>query len=83
MELKFWIAASALVIVTSVLAFLLKTWFREILEKLDDLAREMKQATRSATVHDEQIKNLREQDRDMHLRLNDHALRIRKLEMSK
>lgn len=83
MEVKFWIVSCALVIVTTVLGFLLKMWFREIIDRLDDLVAAQKILAETKVVHEQQIKYLQEDRVNIKYRLNDHSQRIRRLELNK
>ena len=83
MEVKFWIVSCALVIVTTVLGFLLKMWFKEIIDKLDALVEELKILAQTKVVHEQQIKYLQEDQTNTKKRLNDHSKRIRNLELDK
>ncbi|MBX6361254.1 MAG: hypothetical protein IRZ03_14380 [Acidobacterium ailaaui] len=64
-----------------VLGFLLKSWFNQIINRLDELVEEIKQLNHIKTVHDQQIKFLQENQMNMQNRLNDHGKRIRDLEL--
>lgn len=81
MEIKFWIVSCALAIVTTVLGFLLKMWFKEIIDKLDDLVGELKILAETKVIHEQQIKYLQEDQINTKQRINDHSRRIRSLEL--
>ncbi|TAN18823.1 MAG: hypothetical protein EPN37_04485 [Chitinophagaceae bacterium] len=82
-DIKIWILTTALILVISVIGFIVKTITRQILKRLDQIVNELKQVTRLSTVHEQQIKSLGDQQANTNMRLNDHAVRLRKLEIQR
>ncbi len=76
-----WILVTAVSVIATVLGFLIKTVTDQVIKKLDEIVRELKQLTRTSAVQEQQIKELQEQDKNLNYRLNDHANRIRSVEM--
>lgn len=75
--------SSVFTIALIVIGFLLKTWFNQIIKRLDELVEEIKNLNQTKTIHDQQIKYLHEGQVHIHERLNDHSKRIRDLELKK
>lgn len=82
MEIKLWVVMGVLSIILTVLGFFLKSWFSQVMDKLDNMENKMGAYGETKAVHSEQIKNLYKELTAMHVRLNNHGDRIRTLEMN-
>lgn len=80
-ELMIWILISAVSIVATILGFVIKIVTRQVIKKLDEIVSELKQLTRTSAIQEQQIKELQEQDKTLHHRINDHSSRIRTIEL--
>lgn len=81
-ELKLWILISAAGVMAGVLGFIVKLITDQVIKRLDEIVRELKQLTQATTIQGQQIKGLQEQDAVIHRRLNEHSERIHALEAS-
>ena len=80
-EIKIWILIAVVSTLAAILGFGIKVVTHEVLKRLDAIVNELKQLTRETTVQQQQIKRLQDQDTTINYRLNDHARRIRTLEL--
>ena len=79
--IKVWILVAVVTVTATVLGFVIKTVIGRVINKLDEIVSELKQLTRASAVQEQQIKELQEQDKNLHHRLNDHSGRIRTIEL--
>ena len=80
-EVKIWILVTVVSVMAAILGFVIKLVTREVIKRLDDIVTELKQLTRTTTVQEQQIKRLQEQQNTINHRLNEHAARLRSLEV--
>jgi len=80
-EVKLWILVSLVVIMGSVLGFIGKVVTKIIIQRLDDIVKELRELNKASSMHAQDIKNLQEADTVINHRLNNHADRIRVIEM--
>ncbi|MGH2645756.1 MAG: hypothetical protein ACRDE2_17525 [Chitinophagaceae bacterium] len=80
-DVKIWILTALLLLALSILGFIIKTITHQILKRLDEIVDELKGITKITAVQEQQIKSLVDQQGNTNQRLNDHATRIRKLEI--
>lgn len=83
MDLNAWILTGLIPVGGTILGYMLKFQFKQIVGRLDDVIRELKTVSAANIKHDEQIKYLHDGHSNMSHRLNDHSLRIRTLESQK
>jgi septal ring factor EnvC (AmiA/AmiB activator) len=76
-----WVLFAAIGVLAAILGFVIKIVTDQVIKKLDEIVSELKQLTRTSAVQEQQIKELQEQDKTLHHRLNDHASRIRAIEI--
>lgn len=80
-EVKIWILVAAITAITTVLGFVIRTVIGQVIKKLDEIVNELKQLTKTSAVQEQQIKELQEQDKNLHHLYNDHSARIRTIEI--
>lgn len=80
-QIKLWILISVVVIMGSVLGFIGKVIARLIIERLDDIVRELRALNTTTALHGQDIKVLQEADAMINQRLNNHAERLRAIEI--
>ena len=80
-EIKIWILAAAVSVMIAIIGFVIKVVTNQVIKKLDEIVMELKHLSKAASVQAEQIKELQRQDMLIHERLNEHAGRIRSIEL--
>jgi cell division protein FtsB len=80
-EVKVWVLVAIVTIMSAILGFIMKVVTNQVIKRLDDIVRELKQLTKVTTIQEEQIKRLQDQDTVVNHRLNDHSKRIRSIEL--
>jgi len=80
-EIKIWVLVGVLTVLAAILAFIIQTVTAQVIKKLDEVVGELKQLTKASLIQEQQIRELQEQDKMIHHRLNDIAGRLRVLEM--
>jgi hypothetical protein len=80
-EIKIWILITVAGVMSAILGFIIKVVTGQVIKRLDEIVTELKQLTRTATIHGVEIKGLQEQDTIIHRRLNEHSARIHSLEI--
>lgn len=78
--MKVWVLLGAASIMAAVMGFIIKVITGEVLKRLDDIVKELKQLTAITAEHKGQIDNLHEQADTIRQRLHNHSSRIRKIE---
>jgi len=81
-EVKIWILVVVVSVLAAILGFVIKTVMDQVIKKLDEIVSELKQLTKTSAIQEQQIRELQEQDKMIHHRLNDVAGRLRVLEMN-
>ncbi|MBA3828684.1 MAG: hypothetical protein H0X33_07090 [Taibaiella sp.] len=80
-EVKIWILLAAVSAMAAIIGFTIKVLTSQVINRLDEIVNELKQLTRNSAIQEQQIKDMQEQNRMIHQRLNDHSGRIRTVEM--
>ena len=80
--LKEWILLAALGVTATALGFIIKVATNSLIRKLDGIVSELKQLNLNSTMHTQEIRNIQEGALQMNQRINNHAERLRTLEIS-
>ncbi len=80
-EIKIWILIGVAGVMATVLGYVIKVVMDQVIKRLDEIVKELKQLTQATTIQGQQIKGLQEQDAIIHRRLNEHSARIHELEI--
>jgi hypothetical protein len=81
-EVKVWVLVAIVTVMSAILGFIIKVVTNQVIKRLDDIVRELKQLSKVTTVQEQQIKRLQDQDTIISHRLNAHSRRIRSLEVA-
>ena len=81
MEIKVWILVAAVGVMGTALGFTFKVAINMLIKRLDVIADELKRLNLSNSMHGQDISHLQETNSQFQQRLNNHADRIRALEI--
>lgn len=82
MELKTWILTGLVLVMTGVLSFIGRTLTRVIIQRLDEIVKELRNLNTTTALHSQDIRNLQEGLNTINQRLTNHAERIREIELT-
>ena len=80
-EVKIWILLSAVTIMSLILGFMIRIVTQQVIKRLDEIVNELKQLTKISAIQEQQISELKDREELINSRLNNHAVRIRSIEM--
>lgn len=81
MEVKVWILVAAVGVMGTALGFVIKVATNLLIKRLDGIVDELKRLNLSNSLHGQDITHLQETNSQVQTRLNNHADRLRSLEI--
>lgn len=83
MEVKLWVVLGALAVLFPIFVAIVRSWFNRILNKLDELIRQNSDHRTELVRQNERMSGVDNRLGEHERRINDHAIRIREIEMTK
>ncbi len=80
MDIQNWILTCAVVALTGVLSFILRTGIKQGLAKIDEVVRELRALSLKLATIDGELRSVKKDSGVTTTRLNEHSTRIRELE---